>query len=76
MSVFFQDQSGFRRELIKFFKSGVGGVHPPQGQGRVHILQLPIVGNAVKKISFLGYIKSGVKPFGQRIQSRAPEGAR
>ena len=57
-----QNAQGLIRELAEFAERGVGPVHPPEGQGLIHVVQLPIMGDAVKDVGLLADVEAFVKP--------------
>ena len=61
-AVLFQDVQGLVRELAELAEGGVVAVHPPQGQGRVHMIQFPVMGHAVEDIGLLANVEALVEP--------------
>ena len=62
LPLFFQDIAGFPGKLGEFPERGAASVHAPARVGCVNIIKFPVMGYAVKNVSFLAYVEGLVKP--------------
>ena len=60
--VFFKNTQRFIGKLAKFSKGGVASMYPPQGQGLIHMVKLPVVRDSIKNVGLFAHIEALVKP--------------